>query len=183
MVDERVMPQVERIADKDGQMMFRLTERDRHTNEVVSEQELSGAQADTYLQLRMAQVDARRLRLNQQTVYEDMAQHVEQLAGAALTQQAEELGAAEGLTMQNMNELPEGVGEAVQQAGFLSFRVMKLAAAKLGGQWKHMVEAFQKRAQISGRDAEMSGTAAFRAGRSAQPLSLGEKTVFGSMIS
>ncbi len=183
MVDERVMPQVERIADKDGQMMFRLTERDRHTNEVVSEQELSGAQADTYLQLRMAQVDARRLRLNQQTVYEDMAQHVEQLAGAALTQQAEELGAAEGLAMQNMNELPEGVGEAVQQAGFLSFRAMKLAAAKLGGQWKHMVEAFQKRAQISGRDAEMSGTAAFRAGRSAQPLSLGEKTVFGSMIS
>ncbi len=182
MVEEGVMPHVERIADKDGQPMFRLTERDRFTHEVTQEQELTGKAADTYLQLRMAQVDARRAKHNQQTVYEDMAQHVEQLAGAAMTSAAEQRGAAEGLHMANMNELGKGIGKEVQETGFMSYATMKRAAEKLGDTWKRTVAAFQKRARIAGMSASMAGTAAFREWRANTPMLLNGKSVFGTII-
>ncbi len=179
MVEEGVMPQVERIADQNGQAMYRITERDKLTREVKSEQEMTGAQADVYLQLKMNQANETRFRRDQNIVYAIMAEHVNQLTGAAMGRELEQKGASEGLTTSDLNEAGEGVGEMVQAAGFLTFPALKLAAEKLAGKWAERERRFRERSKIA--EEEGAGTAAFRE-HSGIRVSRNGRSVIGSMI-
>ena len=178
------VPVVERMADRDGEEWFRVTEK--NTDGTVTEKEMNGARADAYLSLRLAETEARQIRNNQTTVYENLAHTSQKIQGAALSRALTEHGQDIGVEALDMNELPEGLGESVRQRGLLTTQGIRQAARTLGGVFKGLEAAWNERLSIA-RDmgiakSDVAGTRAFTMSNAQKLVNMDGRTVAGSTL-
>ncbi len=174
------VPQVEALGERDGEEHFRITELSPNGEQVLATHEFNAKKADDYLAARITMAEQRHFAGQQNVIYGAMSDHASQIVGEAMAQAAENTKGKKGITIENLNELPEGIGEQVQRDGMLTIKSIKLAAEKLGGKWKSVFSSFAERQSIAEQQgASATGSAVLRM-REASPYNT--RGIHGSTI-
>ncbi len=174
------VPQVEALGERDGEEHFRITELSPNGEQVLATHEFNAKKADDYLAARITMAEQRHFAGQQNVIYGAMSDHASQIVGEAMAQAAENTDGKKGITIENLNELPEGIGEHVQRDGMLTIKSIKLAAEKLGGKWKSVFSSFAERQSIAEQQgASATGSAVLRM-REASPYNT--RGIHGSTI-